>query len=307
MNAAAPDRAAPPVNWRRVWRTARLAAGALVALLLALPTSLGFVMVNGFMRGPCGGSVDLSAAGLPAQPVTFYATDLQRDVRGYFVQGSSGAAVIVAPTGSDGAGARLDEIALLQQHGYSVLTYESRPCMGVPHSLGHKETAEVGGALAYLNSRSDVDPQRIAVYGFSTSGATAIMAGARFPQLAAVIAMGGYADFEHYLNEQTAGLWYGPLFRLGAHAAYWLTAGQPMALLSPLSAIGQIAPRPVLLIYGSEEPSLPGARQQLAAAGANAQLWEVPGAGHGSYIYTAPEEFRARVIAFLDATLGVQR
>ncbi len=307
MHAAVSDPAPPPVNWRRVWRAARLAAAALVALLLTLPPGLGFVMVSGFMRGLCGGSVDPAAAGLPAQPVTFYASNLQRDVRGYFVQGSSGAAVIIAPTGSDGAGAPLDEIALLQRHGYSVLTYESRPCMGVPHSLGYKETAEVGDALAYLNSRSDVDPQRIAVYGFSTGGATAIMAGARFPQLAAVIALGGYADFDRYLDEQIATLWYGPLFRLGAHAAYRLTAGQPMSVLSPLSVIGQIAPRPVLLIYGSEEPSLPGARQQLAAAGETAQLWEVPGAAHGSYIYTAPAEFETRIVAFLDAALAVQR
>ncbi|MGQ9889103.1 MAG: alpha/beta hydrolase [Aggregatilineales bacterium] len=295
------------MNWRYIRRAARLVATALVALLLTLPPGLGFVMIAGLTRGLCSGSADPAAAGLPAQPVAFYAGDLQRDVRGYFVQGDNGATVIVAPTGSDGAGVPLAEIALLQRNGYSVLSYESRPCIGVPHSLGYKETAEVGDALAYLNSRSDVDPQRIAVYGFSTGGATAIMAGARFPQLAAVIALGGYADLERYLDEQIATMWYGPLFRLGAHAAYRLITGQPMSVLSPLRAIGQIAPRPVLLIYGSEEPSLPGARQQLAAAGETAQLWEVPGAAHGNYIHVAPAEFETRLIAFLDAALGVQR
>lgn len=307
MNTAVSSASVLPVKWRRVWRAARRAAVALIALLLTLPFGLGFVAMSGFMHSPCGLSADLAAAGLPAQPITFHASDLPRDVSGYFVPGSNRAAVIIAPTGSDGAGAPLDEIKLLHRHGYSVLTYESRPCLGLSHSLGYREVTEVGDALAYLNARSEVDPQRVAVYGFSTGGATAIMAAARFPQLAAAIAMGGYGDFEQYLDQQIVGLWYGPMFRLGAHAAYRLIAKQPLSVLSPLSVIGQIAPRPVLLIYGSAEPSLYQAYQQLAAAGATAQLWEVPGAGHGGYIYAAPAEFEARVIAFLDAALNVQR
>ncbi len=307
MAAGTTERARRPLTRRRALRAVRLAAVALVFLLLALPLGLGFAGVAGVMRSPCGPAADPAAYGLLYERVSFPASALGRAVHGYFFPGTNGAAVIIPPALSSSASGQLDEVALFQRHGYSVLTYESRPCLGLPHSLGYSEVAEVGDALAWLSARPEVDPARIAVHGFSSGGATAIMAAARFPQLAAVIAMGGYANFDQYLNEQIAGQWYAPLFRLGADAAYWLTAGQPMALLNPLAAVSAIAPRPLLLIYGSAEPSLAGGRQQLAAAGDAAQWWEVPGATHGSYIYTAPDEFAARTIAFLDAALGVKR
>jgi hypothetical protein len=87
---------------------------------------------------------------------------------------------------------------------------------------------------------------------------------------------------------------------------YRLTTGDDLAVLSPIGAIGQIAPRPVLLIYGTNEPGLEGARQMEAAGGSNVVLWEVPGAGHGGYVSAAPEEYPRRVIAFLDAALEVE-
>ena len=79
-----------------------------------------------------------------------------------------------------------------------------------------------------------------------------------------------------------------------------MTTGDRFERLSPVSVIGQIAPRPILLIYGTNEPSLPGAHLELAAAGSNATLWEVAGATHGSYIYTAPDEYRQRVTGVYD-------
>lgn len=300
-------REASPVNWQRMRRAALRALVTLIVLLALLPTGLGFVFIIGLTNTPCGGSIDPATVGLPSEPVVFPSGAAGRDVRGFFVAGSNGATIIIPPAMGSGAGSQMAEIAVFQRNGYNVLSYESRPCMGLSHSLGRAEVDEVGAALAYLNTRADVDPERIAVHGFSSGGATAIMAAARFPQIRAVIAMGGYADFDRYLDEQIAGLWYAPLLRAGADAAYWLAAGQPMSQLSPLSAIGQIAPRPVLLIYGSDEPSLGGGRQQLAAAGTGAELWELPGATHGSYVYTAPQAFEARTIAFLDAALGTRR
>ena len=74
--------------------------------------------------------------------------------------------------------------------------------------------------------------------------------------------------------------------------------------------IGQIAPRPVFLIYadpgdGGEKERQPG---YYAAAGEPKQLWKVPGASHTGGIDAQPAEFERRVIAFLDeALLGSMR
>jgi dipeptidyl aminopeptidase/acylaminoacyl peptidase len=148
---------------------------------------------------------------------------------------------------------------------------------------------------------------RIGISGFSTGGATSIMAGARYARIKAVIAEGGYYDFHKLIDDESERYWFGGLYAFGARLSYQLALGMPMTVLSPVSVIGQIAPRPVLLVYGTREPSLPGARKQLTVAGENAELWEVPNGTHGSYWIHAPEEYERRVIAFFDSALGVSR
>jgi pimeloyl-ACP methyl ester carboxylesterase len=74
-----------------------------------------------------------------------------------------------------------------------------------------------------------------------------------------------------------------------------------------VSVIGQISPRPILLIYGTAEPSLRGGQLELVAAGENAELWEVPGATHGTYQFDAPEEFERRVVGFYDKAFNIRR
>jgi len=49
--------------------------------------------------------------------------------------------------------------------------------------------------------------------------------------------------------------------------------------------------------------SLPGARRQQQAAGDNAQLWVVDGAGHGNYSAVAPQAYEARIISFFNKAL----
>ena len=175
------------------------------------------------------------------------------------------------------------------------------------HSLGYNEVNEVGDALEYLATRPDIDMNRIGISGFSTGGATSIMSGARYPQIKAVVAEGGYYDFHELIGDEANRYWFGGLYAFGANLSYQLALGMPMTVLSPVSVIDQIAPRPLLLIYGTHEPSLPGARKQIAAAGKNAELWEVPQGTHGSYWIHAPEEYEQRVITFFDAALNVER
>jgi pimeloyl-ACP methyl ester carboxylesterase len=119
-----------------------------------------------------------------------------------------------------------------------------------------------------------------------------------------VVAEGGYHDFVDELEQNSPHtLWFAPFFRFGARAGYRLITGEDMSVLSPISAIVKIAPRPILLIYGTNEPGLNGARLQQQATRANAELWEVDGARHGNYLDIALEEYEQRVLAFLDAAL----
>jgi fermentation-respiration switch protein FrsA (DUF1100 family) len=229
--------------------------------------------------------------------------------KGYFVPGTNGAAIIIVPAFNTGRDGRLREALLLAQRGYAVFTFESRRCAGMGGlSLGYKEVDEVADALDYMLTRPEVDPDRIGVYGFSSAGATAIMAAARLPQLRAVAAEGGYGDFAEEtlaLNPHSQGViglfeW---AFAGSIRLFYRLFTGIDINLLSPADDIGQIAPRPILLIYGNSEVSLPGARRQQAAAGTNAELWVVEGAGHGNYFDVAPAAYEARLVSFFDEAM----
>jgi dipeptidyl aminopeptidase/acylaminoacyl peptidase len=197
---------------------------------------------------------------------------------------------------------------VLSRNGYAVFIFESRRCAGMgPLSLGYQEMNEVADALDYLLTREDVDPNRIGIQGFSSAGATAIMATARLPTLRAVVAEGGYSNFfENALGTASSDgpfAYFEAIYRWSTKSIYRWGTGIDIHQLSPVEVIGDIAPRPILLIYGSQEVSLPGGRKQKMAAGDNARLWVVEGAGHGNYLDVAPEEYERRVVTFFDDAL----
>lgn len=283
------------------------------ALMIFAPFLAGFAFITALTLPGCAAPAstsDPAAWGMAAESVSFPSAALGQPVPAYFIPAEqpNGATVIVVPTGHERRGDRMPEIAVYHRHGYQVLSYEGRGCVAaVSNSLGYREVPLVGDALAYLAARGDVDANRIAVHGFSAGGATAIMAAAQYVPLRAVVALGGYHNFGAHVdaNSDYLGI-LGGLFRFGARAGYRLTTGDDLDVLNPIGAIPQIAPRPVLLVYGTNEPSLYGARLMQAAGGANVTLWEVPGATHGSYVFTASDDYERVVIGFMDGALGIR-
>lgn len=275
--------------------------------LAGLPFLLGSLLMGWLLYIPCNpGALSPADFGYDWEEVTVPAR-VGGSFRAYFIPGTTGAAIIIPPTGANSRNNRLREASVLVEHGYAVFLFESRRCAGMgPLSLGYQEVDEVADALDYLLARRDVDSARIGILGFSTAGATSIMAAARMPQLQAVVAMGGYGDLvqNSFASDHRGGLisYFEVSFRWAAKVTYRLITGDDIRVLSPIGVIDRIAPRPILLIYGSQEHNLPGA-QQLAAAGSNASLWIVPGAGHGNYLDAAGAEYEARVTAFFDEAL----
>jgi dipeptidyl aminopeptidase/acylaminoacyl peptidase len=282
--------------------------------LIVTPVLIGFMSMLTLLYAPCSQShltpVDYD---LQAEVITISNSDGYR-FQGYFIAGTNGATIIMPPPFASGKSVRLPEATILAKHGYAVLMFESRRCADAgPLSLGYREVDDVAAALDYLTTRSDVDSERIGIYGFSSAGATAVMAAARYPQLSAVVAEGGYGDFVNNAVGQDRrsdflARNFIVLYRWGTYLSYRWIARLDIRMLSPVSVIDQISPRPILLIYGSREVSLAGGRQQQAAAGGeNAELWIVPGAGHGNYLAIAPLAYEARVVAFFDEALSEKR
>jgi len=67
--------------------------------------------------------------------------------------------------------------------------------------------------------------------------------------------------------------------------------------------IDQIAPRPLLLIYGEREAAATHPWDQLARAGEPKDPRIVPDCGHGQYLEVAAEEWERRVVAFFENVL----
>jgi dipeptidyl aminopeptidase/acylaminoacyl peptidase len=292
------------VRSRRYWlRLVRLFVVALVGVLIIVPVVLGAVSAWALTHPGCYFG---SAPTIPYENITFPSA---RNItqQGYFLPGSNGATIIIVPAYGNGPGAELYDAAMFNNAGFNVLTMNSRVCMSVGyHSLGYQEVEDVEAAYAYLGTRSDVDPQRVSLHGFSSAGATSLMAAARMPEIRAVTAEGGYHEFSALFNVADTGTYFDRLYIMAGHITYTLITGSDVQNLSPLNAIGQLGTRPVLLIYGSEEISLNGAHIMLSRAlenGVNAELWIVPGAGHGNYLAVAGEEFDRRLIAFHTAAL----
>jgi fermentation-respiration switch protein FrsA (DUF1100 family) len=117
------------------------------------------------------------------------------------------------------------------------------------------------------------------------------------------VAEGGYADLGGLIGSDGGLRYPDTLLYWSIRQTYRLMTGVSLDKLSPLNAIHRIAPRPILLIYGADEPSLAGAYEQQRAAGDNAELWVVEGADHGGYLTAAPEEYERRIVEFFDRTL----
>ncbi|MBN1286822.1 MAG: prolyl oligopeptidase family serine peptidase [Anaerolineae bacterium] len=292
---------------RKYWvRLARFAAVAFVAALTLTPFFFGFLGMWFLTHGPCTDTgLTPAAYGYEYEDITIDSREAGGVHRGFYIPSQNGANIIFPPAFQGGRDGRLPEADILARHGYGVLTFESRSCMGRVNTLGYREVDDLAGALDWLLARSDVDPARIGVHGFSSAGATAIMAAAQLPELRAVLAEGGYHDLgPGTLGE--GGSFVETLIRAGAELGYRLSTGVSIRDVSPVTVIDRIAPRPILLIYGSREVSLPGARAQLAAAGGSAALWVVEGAGHGAYLLVAPEEYERRVVEFFDEAFALQ-
>ena len=82
---------------------------------------------------------------------------------------------------------------MLARHGYGVLLFDRRgegESEGEPNSWGWGGEADIKAAIAYLQRRPDVDPDRIGGIGLSVGGEMMIEAAAETDELAAVVSEG---------------------------------------------------------------------------------------------------------------------
>jgi fermentation-respiration switch protein FrsA (DUF1100 family) len=258
-------------------------------------------------------TLNAADVGRPVERVTFQASD-GIQIAGWFVPGSGDGAAIAVSHGSHANGpGTYPGVAFLNDAGYHVLVYDHRAhgqSEGRTTTLGPREVYDLRGAVAYLRSRPDADPERIGAMGCSMGAGVVIGAAAVDPAIKAIVAESVYADmgelwtrFGYVGIKGTSIHWsWGGVMR----GATRLWTGYPVASFKPEALISQISPRPVLIVHGEHDngaTTVADARRLFVAAGDPKELWIVPGAGHCSAHALFPEEYEQRVLAFFDRTL----
>jgi fermentation-respiration switch protein FrsA (DUF1100 family) len=235
------------------------------------------------------------------EPVSFQTPD-GLSLSAWWKPPQNGAAILLVPGLGSGRDGLLAEGEGLARAGFGLLSIDTRSCAGQPATLGAREVEDLRGAVAFLQARPEV--HSIGALGFSAGGVTVIRATARIPQIGAVVAMGGFSDFGRFIADQGGSL-FSPAWLAHSLLPLMLQAqtGVDLNQVSPLNDIVSISPRPVLLVYGSRELSLPQGQAQYAAARPPKDLWIVPEADHGGYLQMAPAEFDEKMVKFFSLIL----
>lgn len=194
--------------------------------------------------------------------------------------------------------------------GYNVLMFDFRGCgrsSGRYTTVGQMETWDLTAALQYAKARAGEDAP-LGVLGISMGASTAIMTAVRRPEIAALVADSPYASLEEAIDHRVRAFRLRPLmaFCYASVSMGERIAGMNIRALRPVDVVGQISPRPLLIIAGDNDGYLPPdhPRAVYEAAGDPKELWMVPDCGHANARNSCQDEYLQRVDQFFRRYLG---
>jgi uncharacterized protein len=290
--------------------TVALALTALTALTAVI--AIGYVLVCAAIAH----SFTSTRRKLPAAPpagtctVHFMSRDGRAQIAAWYTRPANCRAAVVFVHGKDTC--RGDELKAdlapladaLGAAGIAVLRIDLRghgTSSAARLTYGHTERHDVLGAVDWLRACGH---DRIGVLGASMGAASALLAAAEEPAVAALVADSAFADFARMVELQ-----YGKLCRMprcflpGSMAASRLLTGVDLRRLSPLGAAATLRGRPVLVIHSEGDRFIPVADSRAIAAACGAGLWTTDSPGHVGSYRAQPAQYTTRVLAFFEQHL----
>ncbi len=294
-------------------RTLKVAAGVLAgaSLLTLIGPAVGELVATLPPAFSARQVNPLTELGIAYQDVAFATSD-GLTLRGWFIPAGrpDAPAVLYAPATAQDQRSGLSLVLPFHQAGYHVLLFSYRGhALSEGHSwgftYGDAESRDVDAAVQFLRQQGIA---RIGVIGHSVGAVSAILSAARNPLVGAVVAVAPFnCVAEVWHTSRPAFI---PAFF--TRFALWLTEkrkGFDSDDVCPLQVVHRIAPRPLLVIHGTDDQRITEeqVRRLFDAAEEPKALWLVDGASHSSIRQPVLDELASNVIDFFDAALYGQK
>jgi fermentation-respiration switch protein FrsA (DUF1100 family) len=245
--------------------------------------------------------------GLSFEEVAFRASDGLL-LRGWWIPAPGSDRVIIQLHGH--AGSMDPDVQYLpawHAAGLNVLAFDFRAhgrSEGRTTTFGYLERYDVQGAVRFVKEEKGM--RRVALVGFSLGGMAAILSAPICPEVDVVVEDGAPARLKSALAarlvESRLPAWFAPLPAWMAIAGASLRLRANLFRYEPVRWVGKIAPRPLLIVHGELDQYCPDFEDLLAAAHPTT-VWRLPGIGHVQASVVYPDEYRQRLVAFLDRHL----
>ena len=187
----------------------------------------------------------------------------------------------------------------LPPEGYNVFLFDYR---GYGRSGGKTNIdgvhLDARAALQYLHDRTDIDPARLVVFGQSLGGSIGLYTAATSGiQLAAVVVESPFSSYRKILREKLKAFIFTWPFQ-------WPLSYTVTDRYSPLAVISELK-APLLIIHGDADTIVPvnHAQDLYQAATGDKTLWIVKGGGHTSAFTQYRQEYRPRLLLYLEEKL----
>jgi dienelactone hydrolase len=306
------DKHASPPRWLVISRLTGFAIFSLVLISFVLMVVKNYQLTVA-ETNPTPSLVEIPD-GLPfeVEEITFLSEE--NKIAGWFVPSQNGATVILLHGyGGNRLGTR-PYAEMLTNAGYGVLMYDERASgesEGERRSYGWEDAADVEAALDYLASRPEVDAQKIGIGGCSMGGQIALQGAAYNPEIVAVWADGPATI--RAIDTPNHKSWKIGIYKVSNHMLDWIYA-QHLDIEAPaamIDIIGNIAPRPIMLVGGGSPnrygfTEIPEIEKYAQYAGDNAEAWIIDEAVHCDGPAHRPEEYATRLVGFFDQAFGIQ-
>lgn len=308
----------PEQPWRtkRYWRnlarfTFLIVSMASISVTLWLARTRAMILVHPVRTQPSRTPSDLGI--ITWDEVSFPSADGLL-LGGWFIPpdpNNNGATLIFVHGLGSNRSESLDQAAMLAHHGYGALLFDLRnhgQSQGDVTTLGYAEVEDVRGAVAYLLTRPEVNPELLGLIGMSMGGGIVIRAAARIPEVRAVIAQSAFTSLEDNMAHGVSAVTGLPSFPFAPLVVWFgeLETGEKIQQVRPIDDVGDISPRPILFIHGELDEVIPASNslQLYQAAREPKQLYLIPNAGHGGFLETDPVMFELTVVRFFDTYLN---